>query len=139
VSFLLDTNVLREPSRPKPDPGLEAWFRSRDEADLHVSVVSFGELRRGAALLPLGPKRSRIEKAHREALRFFARNLLDADLDVLIAWGELSARLKLIGVSPGMADELIGATALVHNLTLVTRNTRHFQHVGCRVFSPWTG
>lgn len=138
MTYLLDTNVISEPSRPRPDPRFMTWLRGQDEAELFVSVVTFGELRRGAGLLPSSQQRRRVEKAHREALRFYARTLLPADLDVLIVWGELSARNRLAGRAPGMADELIGATALVHDLILVTRNTGHFEHLGCRVRSPWT-
>lgn len=112
-----------------------AWLGARDEAELFVSVITFGELRRGAALLLQGRQRSRVEKAHREALRWYA----GLGLDVMIAWGELSALNSLSGRRPGMADELIAATALVHDLTVVTRNTAHFEQPGCRLLCPWTG
>ena len=139
MTYLLDTNAVSEPSRPSPDPGLMSWARAQDEADLFVSVVTFGELRRGAVLLPQGPKRARLERAHKQALRWYARTLLELDLETLIAWGELSARCRAEGVAPGMNDELIAATALVHDLTVVTRNTADFEQAGCRVLSPWSG
>lgn len=138
MSYLLDTHAVTEPSRPVPDVGLLSWMRRQDEADLFVSVVTFGELRRGAVLLPSGPKRGRFERAHRQALRWYASTILELDLKVFVVWGELSARHRLAGVAPGMSDELIAATALVHDLTVVTRNAADFQHAGCRVLSPWT-
>jgi len=138
MSFLLDTNALSEISRKSPDSGFLTWYDATDDGLLFASAVTFGELRRGAALLQPGAKRTHVESHHRVAVTAYARRVISADLPVMVRWGELSADNRRNGRAPGMADEIIAATALVHELTVVTRNIADFQHAGCRVLSPWT-
>jgi predicted nucleic acid-binding protein len=138
LSFLLDTNAVSEPGRKRPDPDFSAWFADVPEAHLFISTVTIGELRRGVTLLADVERRSRLERLYLMILHRFRDRVLPIDIEVGEAWGALSARLQQAGRIGGMADELLAATAIVHNLTLVTRNTRHFEATGCRVLCPWT-
>jgi toxin FitB len=137
LSYLLDTNAVSEPGQPRPDLKFMEWFALVPEEDLFVSAVTLGEVRRGMSKLDLGPKRSSVERQYNAVLAFGAR-ILPVDVRTAQAWGDLSARLWRMGRLAGTAYELIAATALVHDLTVVTRNARHFSHSGCPLLSPWS-
>ena len=138
-NFLLDTNAVSEPSRARPDSGYMDWLRSVDEDRLRYSVLTVAEVRRGALQLPTGRKRQNIEAALAELLDEYEDDILPVDLSVAEAWAKIAAHHRAIGRVVGTADELIAATALVHDLTVVTLNTKHFEHTGCRLHSPWLG
>jgi predicted nucleic acid-binding protein len=138
LTFLLDTNAVSEPGRKMPDSGFASWFSIVPEADLFISTITLGELRRGVTMFPDPVRRTRLEALYSNIARRFSDRILPIDAEVGEAWGDLSARLQKIGRMGGMADELIAATALVRDLTLVTRNVRHFEAAGCRVHCPWS-
>jgi predicted nucleic acid-binding protein len=139
LTFLLDTNAISEPGRPRPDPGFLNWFDEADEAAIFLSVVTFGELRQGVALLADGPRRHHLEGLHIAIMRRFEAQILPVDLNVALVWGELAARHRSLGRRPSVTDELIAATALVHDLIVVTRNVPDFEASGCRLVCPWSG
>jgi predicted nucleic acid-binding protein len=139
VSFLLDTNALSEPMRSYPNAGYEAWLMRADTGRaLFASVVSLGEVRRGVSLLPQGSKRERLEAMLRTFMSSFEERIIPVSSDIALVWGELSALHRGRGHHPGMADELVAATALVHDLTVITRNVADFEHSGCKYLCPWT-
>lgn len=138
MRFLLDTNAVSEPLRQRPDEGYRAWIMAQDDADLAASVLTLGELRRGARLLSEGVRRSGIDVWILEVMVQFRDRILSVDYAVAAAWAEVSVRHKRLGLVVGAIDELIAATALVHDLTLVTRNLRHFDHAGCKILCPWS-
>lgn len=137
MKFLLDTNAVSEPGRRAPNAPFLRWFDSVGDEDLHLSVVTIGELRRGVALMPPGRSKDALTGGNADIIRRFGDRVLAIDLMVAEVWGELSATLRRAGRVFGIADELIAATALAHGLTLVTRNIRHFEPTGCAVASPW--
>lgn len=138
MSFLLDTNVISEWVRPRPDESVAAWLEGVNEDEVFISVISFGELRRGVDLLPAGRRRDRLERWVADDLvaRFHGR-ILDVDLSVADAWGRIMARSQRAGRVLGAIDVLIAATAERHELTLVTRNVRDFENVGIVIHNPW--
>ena len=115
------------------------WFEGVDEANMFVSVITLGELRRGAVLMPEGARRARYEAVHRQLIEWFAERVFGVDREIALAWGELSARLRRGGRDLPLADQLLAATALTHDLIVVTRNIRHFEPTGCRLLCPWSG
>ena len=137
MRFLLDTNALSEPLRPRPDPSFLQWASEPDTSDLAVSVLTLGELRRGAGLLAEGVRRSRIEAWLSGLVVQFQGRVLNVDLPVANQWAEVTVRHRGLGLVVGAVDELLAATALVHDMTLVTRNVRHFNDSGCKLLSPW--
>lgn len=139
MSFLLDTNAISEPGRLAPDPGFTSWLAGVEGSQLYLSAITLGELRRGIALLDDPVRRQRLEGLNANILLRFGGQVLPIDDHVARVWGDVSARLKRSGRVIGSLDEMIAATALAHDLTLVTRNTRHFEGVGCAVASPWHG
>jgi predicted nucleic acid-binding protein len=144
LKFLLDTNAISEVLKVQPDPGFMAWFTSggldRDLDDaLHLSVITVGEVRRGALRLAAGTRRARLEAFLSETVVEYGARILSVDLAVVEAWAQLAERYRAAGVVVDLEDELIAATAHVHGLTIVTRNIRHFEHSGCELLSPWSG
>lgn len=136
--FLLDTNVPSELIRSLPDPRVLAWVFNQPEESLYLSAVTVGELRRGAALLPLGKKRSDLERwIADDMLQRFRNRILSVTVAIADRWGTRDAQCKLRGTPLNTADGMIAATAFEHDLTVVTRNVKDFAGVGVTVFNPW--
>jgi hypothetical protein len=138
VSYLLDTNVVSEWTKPRPNPGVVEWLAQVAEDEVFVSVVTFAELRHGIERLPAGRRRRRLDEWVRGelALRFEGRIVL-IDGAVADEWGRLVARQEARGRPIAAMDGLIVATAQVHALTLVTRNATDFQVSVKTVLNPW--
>lgn len=139
MSFLLDTNVMSEPMKERPNPGVLAWLSRVDEDQVFVSVVSITELRSGVERLAIGKRRERLDGWLRKdlILRFEGR-ILPIDLRIADACGGLMARSESMGRPMEARDAFIAATAEVHGLTLVTRNTSDFEPTLKAIISPWT-
>ena len=136
MRFLADANVLCEPTRPDPRPEVVDWLR-RNEADLAVDPVILGEVRFGILLLPRGKRRRRLEAWFDDGVRRI--RCLPWDAAVGLRWAQLLADLRRSGRSMPVKDSLIAATALVHDLTVATRNERDFANAGVRVHDPFPG
>lgn len=135
MSYLIDTNVVSELARPKPDPRVVAWFGRAPYATLHLSVLSFGELRAGVERLQPAARRERLRTWLEQDLpAWFGDRLLPISTAVADRWGRLVAehRRPLPAV-----DSLLAATALHHDLRLVTRNVADFGFPGLAVVNPW--
>lgn len=140
MSWLLDTNVISELSRDRPNEGVVAWLADSEERDLHLSVAVLAELRSGIARMPDGRRRRLHEAWVTEAvIPRFADRIVAVDTPIGLLWGDCHARLSAAGLSNIVMDALIGATALARGLTLVTRNTRDFEPLGISVLNPWSG
>ncbi len=139
MSFLLDTNVVSEWTKPRPNAGLVRWLAEVDENEVFLSVVTFAELRHGIERLPAGARRRRLDEWLRSELplRFEAR-IVRVDGAIADEWGRLVARRDAQGRTIHAMDALIAATAQVHGLTLVTRNTADFELSVKSLLNPWT-
>lgn len=136
MSYLIDTNVLSELRRKSPDPGVVTWFSQRPPATLHLSVLTLGEIRKG--IEGVGDevrKQSLIDWLETDLLTFFTGRILDVNGAVADRWGRLVAAA---GRPLPTIDSLLAATALEHDLVLVTRNTKDFAGLPVEVFNPWT-
>lgn len=133
--FLLDTNVASELGKRSPDARVLAWFAGVADAQLRLSVLSVGEIRRGIERLPDDVGRQRLHRWLEERLLpWLGPQLLPVTLDVADCWGHLCARA---GRTLPAVDSLLAATALVHGLAVVTRNVADFQFPGVRCINPW--
>ena len=135
MKFLVDANVLSEPTRQAPDARVVAWLR-KHEQDLAVNPVILGEIEYGILVLPRSRKRTRLE-------RWFATGVtrlrhLDFDIASAAAWARLLAELKANGHAMPIKDSLIAATAQTHRLIVATRNTHDFRHSGIPVCNPFS-
>lgn len=138
MNFLLDTNVLSEPMKERPNSGVLAWLSQANEDQVFVSVVTITELRYGVERLAIGKRRERLDGWLRKdlILRFEGR-ILPVDLRIADACGGLMARSESMGRPIEARDAFIAATAEVHGLTLVTRNTADFEPTLKGMISPW--
>ncbi len=138
MKLLLDTNVISEPLRPKPDANVVAWFDRADEDRLFISVIAIAELSHGVSLLPTGRKRQRLEEwlNHDLRERFFDR-IIDIDRETAAIWGELMAQARRDGWALSLLDGFLAATALRHSLILVSRNEKDFVRTGVNLLNPW--
>jgi len=139
VNFLLDTNVVSEWVKPRPDPGVIAWLSQADEDQVYLSVVTLAELRFGIERLSDGQRKRRLDEWLRNDLvdRFDGR-VLAVDAAIADAWGRLVARRDDIGRPIDAMDAFIAATADAYGLGLVTRNVADFTPSVATIFNPWS-
>jgi toxin FitB len=138
VSFLLDTNVVSEWVKLRPDSGVANWLAAVDEDRVFLSVVTLAELRRGIDLMPEGGRRRRLEEWLRNELPLrFESRVLPINAAIADEWGKVVSRRDALGRAMGAMDAFIAATAAVHNLTLVTRNVEDFRLSLDSILDPW--
>jgi hypothetical protein len=138
MSFLLDTNVISEPTKPRPNKGVVAWLEGVNEDNVFLSVVTLTELRYGIERLASGKRRHRLDEWLRiELTARFQRRILPIDVEVADACGRLVARSESLGRPMEPRDAFIAATAEVHGLTLVTRNASDFKATVKDILNPW--
>ena len=136
---MLDTNCISELVRTQPDANVLGWMRAADENLLHLSVLTLGEIRKGVAGLPQSRKRTGLESWLELNLQSrFAGRILVIDVAIADRWGLLAAAAKRKGKGLSAIDGLIAATALHHNLTIVSRNVDDFASTSVPILNPWT-
>ena len=136
MKYLVDANVLSEPTKPAPDPRVVAWLRAH-ERDIAVDPVILGELRFGILILPKGSKRAALERWFDAGVGRL--HCLAWDADTGLKWAELLARLRAAGKAMPIKDSLIAATVAVHGLAVATRNRAGFGNAGVRIVDPFVG
>jgi len=138
TGFLVDTNCISEVVRVKPEARVLAWIEAADESLLYLSVLTLGEIRKGVAALPQSRRRSRLETWLAVELQArFSGRILPIDVAVADRWGLLAANAKSSGKPLSTIDGLLAATAIHHNLTVVSRNVSDFTSVPVQVLNPW--
>ena len=136
--FLLDTNIISELIKPRPEPRVTSWVESINETLFFLSVLSFGEIRKGIGSLADAARRFSLEAWLDSDLAVrFASKILPVDRGVADRWGHLAAEAHARNTRLPVIDGLLAATALHHNLTLVTRNTKDVVGTGVALFNPW--
>lgn len=124
--------------RVRPDPNVENWVRAAEQELLYLSVLTLGEIRKGLAGLAQGKRRTRLETWLEVELQFrFSGRILPIDVGVADRWGLLEADAKRKGKPLSTIDGLLAATAVHHNLTIVTRNVADFSGLSVPVLNPW--
>lgn len=139
MAFLLDTNLLSELLRPRPDAGVVAWTREQSPLDLYVSALSFGEIRKGVDLRAPDSRRDEIDSWLSDSLPAqFRGRVVPVDEAVALEWGRIAAEGQKQGRVLPVIDGLLLATAAVHGMTLVTRNERDCAGRGVPTLNPWS-
>jgi toxin FitB len=135
LTFLLDTNVVSETRRKRPDPQVIAWLGRVDPDTLHISVLTLGEIAKGVAQRAKREAVSAVAiQQWLDALRLrYAERIVGIDAEIAETWGRLSAARPI-----PVIDGLFSATALVRGMTLVTRNVRDIAGTGVGVINPWS-
>ena len=134
MTFLVDANVLSEPTKPAPNATVVEWLR-RNERELVVDPIVLGEIRFGIYLLPSGTRRQRLEAWFDQGVSRIV--CLPWDTAVGLRWAKLLADLRRRGQVMPIKDSLIAATALFHGLTVATRNVSDFQPAGVKIVNPF--
>lgn len=135
--ILLDTCVVSELARPAPDPRVLAWLDSVNDDVLRLSVLTLGEIKKGADLLEDGTRKERVEAWLDELRATFADRILPVDEAVALRWGAISAASRRAGRARPPIDSLLAATAVCHQLKLATRNVADFEGTGAVIVNPW--
>jgi len=138
--YLLDTNIVSELMKSRPNRRVVAWIEATPEELLNLSVITIGEIRKGIDLLDDDePRRAALQSWLDRDLRVrFAGRLLTFDEDVAERWGQLEAAVRKRRHTLPTIDAQLAATALQHGLTFVTRNTADIRPTGVPVFNPWS-
>jgi predicted nucleic acid-binding protein len=134
VNYLVDANVLSEPTRPRPDEKVVDWLR-RHEREIAIDPIILGELRFGIDLLPSGGRRKRLEAWFESGVGRIT--CLDWTAETGLRWAKLLAEMRSAGTAMPIKDSLIAASALAHGLTVVTRNVTDFHKANVSVLDPF--
>lgn len=139
MSYLIDTCCVSELVKKKPDSSVIRWFEDHDELSMYLSVITFGELRKGIEKLPESEKKTELNRWVRDDLSFrFKNRVLDVALSEVNKWGQILAEAEKAGAPFSAMDALIAASALVHDLAVVTRNTKDMRASNVALINPWT-
>lgn len=134
MKYIVDANVLSEVTRPEPSSCVIAWLR-KHEPDLAVNPIILGEIEYGIRLVPSSRKRKGLEIWFAEGMKRL--RVVDLDSATASVWATLLVGLKKKGRAMPVKDSLIAASAIQHNLTIVTRNVNDFQHASVPLINPF--
>jgi predicted nucleic acid-binding protein len=138
VNYLLDTCLISELLKKEPNPAVMAWLDEQDEQTLFLSVLNLGELQKGISKLAEGTKKEELQAwvSHDLAERFNGR-ILTVDQETALCWGRLQGDAERRGEKLPVMDSMIAASAAVHGMSVVTRNTKDLERCGVQVCNPW--
>lgn len=137
MSYLLDTNVVSETERPVPDKNVIKWLAQTDPDDTYLSALTVGEIKKGLSKLPSGKRKARIQNWLEGIRKQFGGRILPLTEDTFFVWGKIMAEFEKQGIVRPALDSLLEATALEHDLILVTRNVRNFKASSVTILNPW--
>ena len=137
--IVLDTNIVSEPLKPKPDPEVLAWLDRQAPETLYLTTISLAELSAGVEILPVGKRRAALQQAVGvQVLSLFQGRVLAFDHDAALAFGGIAAKAQAAGNPIDFADCAIAAIATTHRFILATRNARDFKGTGVELLNPWS-
>jgi predicted nucleic acid-binding protein len=134
MTYLVDANVLSEPTKSAPNSSVVDWLR-HNEREIAVDPIILGEVRFGILLLPKGRRRARLERWFNAGVQRL--QCLPWEAETGLRWAELLAALRASGRAMPIKDSLIAATALAHGLTVATRNRSDFEKAGVKIIDPF--
>lgn len=135
--YLIDTCVFSEFSKPHPDTNVIRWARNVFVNDMYLSVLVLGEILRGIERLDPGHRKDALTRWVDSLFETHRTRLIQVDSETIQCWATLCSRVEKTGLTPPAMDSLIAASALSHNLTIVTRNVRDFEAFGIKLLNPW--
>ncbi len=136
MNYLVDTNVFSEPARSRPAPKAIAWLR-KHEPDLYVSAITIGEVRRGIERLKTGRRKTQLRTWLQSLCDCMKGRVLSFNASTAHVWGQLKAQWKNKGIIVSSLDSQLAATAIRHQLILVTRDTSGFSATGAKLLNPF--
>ena len=138
MNYLLDTCVISELIRENPEANVASWISGIPETSMYLSVLTIGGIHKGIEKLPESKKKDRLHKwVNSDLCIRFKNRILDLDLEVSTKWGQIQGKAEQVGKPMPIIDGLIAATALSHDLIVVTRNTEDMEQSGVTLINPW--
>ena len=138
MNYLLDTCLISELSKSKPDKKVVDWVLSKNETGFYISVLTFGELHKGVEKLPESKKKKELQIWIEDELKNrFQNRIIGIDMRVSILWGKIQCVAEKKGKPMPAIDSLIAATGIAHDLIVVTRNVSDMEQSGVRLLNPW--
>lgn len=138
MTYLLDTCVVSELLKPRPSRTVTAWLAAQREEDLHLSVLTLGEVQKGVAQLPRSRKKARLQSwLDRDLRDRFRGRIAPIDENVALTWGRVSGDALARGRPLPVIDSLIAATAIVRDAAVVTRDEAGIREAGAKTVNPW--
>lgn len=138
MNYLLDTCVLSEFTRRKPEGKVMLWIGDVDETRLYLSAITIGEIQRGIHRLPASERKNNLLIwMNNDLIERFGGRILPIDTQTMLVWGALTTRMEQQGTPLSLMDSLIAATGLQNNLIVVTRSVSDFLPCGVQVINPW--
>lgn len=138
MNYLLDTCLLSELAKSKPNKKVVDWVLNENETSFYVSVLTFGELHKGVEKLPESKKKEELRVWIEDALKNrFQNRIIGIDLSVAILWGKIQSLAEKEGKPMPAVDSLIAATGIAYDLTVVTRNVTDMEQSGVKLLNPW--
>lgn len=137
MKYLIDTCVISELIKPTPNKNIEKWFFSKKEESLYISVLTFGELKKGISKLTDSKKKTSLTEWLAEIENRFIERTLDINKEVAETWGLIQGRLEKKGTPMPTIDALIACTAIINSMTVVTRNIKDMTKSGVELINPW--
>jgi predicted nucleic acid-binding protein len=138
LNYLLDTCVISELIKPKPNSKVIKWLRSCRDESLFLSSLTLGEIQKGISRLPNSRKKIKFQNwLDSELIQRFDERVLGIDFKVAQKWGEIQASSEIAGIKMPVIDSLIASIGIVFDMTVVTRNTADMKNSGVRLFNPW--
>ena len=138
MTYLLDTCVISELVKPRPNPRIFSWIKEQDEESLFLSVITLGEIQKGICRLPASRRRGSLAAWLQKDLRArFAGRVIPINDEVALIWGQLLGDAESKGRPIPAIDAFLAATALEYDFTLVTRNTQDIVDTGARILNLW--
>jgi hypothetical protein len=139
TGWLLDTNILSELRRPKPEPKVTAFIAGQPLESLHISTVTLAEIRFGIEVLSDAARRSELNDwLSRKVRPMFEHRVLEITEDIMLKWRLLVEEGRKVGHTYSQPDLIIAATAQHHGITVATRDTSEYAKARVPVFNPWT-
>jgi predicted nucleic acid-binding protein len=138
MNYLLDTCVISEITKPRPNRKITGWLSSCPEENIYLSIITIGEIQKGISRLAESLKKSQLQHwLDNDLMMRFNHRIIGIDRNVARRWGQLVAKSEKIGQRIPVIDGLIAATGLVHELIVVTRNTTDIASSGVTIHNPW--
>ena len=139
MNYLLDTCVISELIKPKPDLQAAKWVRSQDEESLFLSVITIGEIQKGISKLPDGRKKKQQLQSwlSNELQARFKGRILEITISIARLWGQVLGACEKKRVNLPAIDSLIASQGIFHKMTVVTRNISDMEPSGVQLFNPW--